>query len=142
MALDRKGTGKGSKIPAGLVMGLGLSFGITLLGAALIAWMVLKEWIRESSMGLAVLGVQVAASAAGAWLAMTKVKQRKLQVCMLTGLAYYLLLLATAALFFDGIYQGMGTSAIAVLAGSVAVALVGARGGKGSVSHKKKRAYR
>ncbi len=142
MALDRKGTGKASKIPVGLAMGLGLSMGITLLGAATAAWMVLKEWLQEGSMGAAVTVVHFLASAAGAWLAMHKTKGRKLQVCMLTGLSYYLLLLAVTALFFDGLYQGMGPAAIAVLAGSAAVALVGARGKKGSVSRRKKRAYR
>ncbi len=142
MALNRKGTGKESKIPVGLAMGLGLSLAITLLGAAVTAWMVLKEWIRESSMGFGLLGVQGIASAAGAYLAMTKVKRRKLQVCMLSGLCYYLLLMAAAALFFDGVYQGLGASAIAVLTGSAAVALVGARGEKSGISGKKKRAYR
>lgn len=142
MVINPKGTGKAMSIPMGLAMGLGLGLVITLLGTALIAWMVLKEWIPESSMGIAALAVQLLASAAGAWLAMAKIKRRKLQVCMLCGLCYYLLLLATTALLFDCTYQGMGSAAVGVFVGSAAVALLGARGEKGRHTHKRKMAYR
>lgn len=128
MVVNRKVTGTAMAMPAGVALGTGLCMGITLLGSMLVAWLVSRETMPENAIGYGSMAILLAASAAGSWLTAKRVKHRRMVVCALTGLAYYLCLLACTALFFGGQYSGMGVTAAVVLAGCLSVGLLGLKG--------------
>lgn len=136
----KKVTGTALGIPGGVGLGIVVSLLITLAGAALAAWLIASEKIGEGSIGYAAMVILALASASGALVAVLLTKRLRLQVCMLTGGCYFLTLLAMTALFFGGQYQGMGVSAVIILAMCALVAFLPAKNGRGSV--KRKKAYR
>lgn len=142
MVRNQKVTGTAGTLPAGVVLGLMLSLGVTLAGAAVTAWLLSAERIGEGGTGYCALVILVLSSALGAWLAMARIRRLRMQVCLLTGLCYYLLLLAMTALLFGGQYEGMGITALAVLGGSGSVAVLGAQTGKHGKGYHRKSAYR
>lgn len=142
MVVNKKVTGKSKPIVVGLAVGCALSIGMTLLGAALMANLVLSEKMATEAIGYGAVVVLLLASAAGAWISATMVKRRRMVVCLGVGGSYYLSLLAITALFFGGQYQGMGVTALLVLGGCGAVALLGIRGEKNSGKKVKKYRFR
>lgn len=124
MHTKKKVTGTAMAIPAGLGIGIGVSLVVTLLGAALTAWLIGAERIGEASIGYGAMAILVLASAVGAFVSSSLIKRLRLQICLLSGVGYFLTLLGMTALFFGGQYQGMGVSSIAVLIGCVAVAFM------------------
>lgn len=142
MVVNRKTTGTALSMPAGLGMGTLISAGITLLGAMVVAWLVSRETIPESSVGYGTIVILLLSSILGSWAAVKKVKRQRLVVSLLTGLCYFLLLLACTALFFGGQYSGIGVTAIVILASSAAVGLMGLKGEGGHKMKRKKYASR
>ncbi len=136
----KKTTGTAMTLPAGIGLALLISMLITLAGSALVAIMVLSEKIGEGAVGYAAMAILALSSVAGAWIAVILVKRLRLQVSIIFGGCYYLLLLAMTALLFGGQYQGMGTTAIIILVGSALVAFLPATGTK--TGKRKKVAYR
>ncbi len=136
----KKVTGTAMGIPGGLGLGILVCLLITLMGAALTAWLVTSERIGEGTTGYAAMVILALSSAVGSLVAVHFVKRLRLQVCMLTGGLYYLTLLAMTALLFGGQYQGMGISAIIILAGCAIVAFLPSKNGR--VGLKRKKAYR
>lgn len=117
-----------SKMAVGLVVGAATSMSISLLGAGLTAYLIESEKIGEGSIRTAAMVITILSASIGAWMAMAKVQKQRMQVCLLCGLAYYLLLISTTAMFFGGQYYGMGISALAVLGGCGTVAFLASRG--------------
>ncbi len=140
MYARKKVTGTTMGIPGGLGLGIFVSLLITLAGAALTAWLIASEKIGEGSIGYAVIVILIVASAMGALVAVSLVKRMRLQVCMLTGVFYYLTLLAMTALMFGGQYQGMGVSALVILAGCTFIAFLPTK--NNNLAIKRKKAYR
>lgn len=140
MYRKKKTTGAAMGIAAGLAFALLASLAVTLAGSALTALLVSSEKIGEGAIGYAAMMILALASVLGAWVAVILVKRLRLQVAMLSGGCYYLMLLAMTALLFGGQYQGMGTTAIIVLAGSALIAFLPAKGSK--TGKRKKMAYR
>ena len=131
-----------SSIPAGIGIGLLISIVITMAGAALTAYLIHKESIPEEGMGYGILLTLLLSAAAGAWIAMKRIQRLRMQMCMLSGLCYYLTLLALTALFFGGQYNGMGITALVVVGGCGTVAILGLCGGKGRRIGTKMKAHR
>ncbi len=140
MVTNKKVRGKAMSMPLGLAMGLGVSMGLTLALAAVMSKMVLSKSMGEDAVGYGAMVTLLLSAALGAWLAAVKIKHRRMVVCLGVGGLYYLTLLACTAMFFGGQYQGMGVTALLVLAGSGAVGLMGLKGEKGS--GKRRRKYR
>lgn len=130
MVLNRKVTGTASAMPVGLAMGLAASLGITLVGSAILAWLVGSEKLGQGSIGYGSLVILLLASVLGAVTAFGKIRHRRMLVCVLSGVLYYGSLLCVTALFFGGQYQGMGVTALVVLGGCLCVALLGLGGGR------------
>ena len=65
MAMKRKRSGRAMSMPAGVGLGIGVSYLVTLLGAAVVAWLVLSERIGEGSIGWGSMAVLLIASCAG-----------------------------------------------------------------------------
>lgn len=139
--LNKKVTGKAVGMPMGILIGVLVSVAITLVCSAVLAWLIGAEKMRVDSVGYGAAVVLFLASFIGALTAVTRIKRLRTQVCLITGGIYYLVLLATTALFFGGQYQGMGVAAIFVIIGSELTALLGIREKKLRKSKFKKRAF-
>lgn len=143
MALKRKTAGgKAGTIPVGIAFGLLVSLTVTLVGAALLAYLIAAEKLGADGVGWGAMVILAAASALGTWTAVIRILRRRLMVCGICAAGYYLLLLGMTALFFGGQYEGMGVTALTVLGGSGIVLLLETLGKKGSKRSRKITAYR
>ena len=142
MVSKRKSTGLAATIPGGVGLGTALSLVITVIGACVSAFLIHKEFVNENAVGYCSLVTLLLASGMGAVLAMNRTKRMRMQVCLLTGACYFLSLLCITALFFGGEYTGIGVTALSVLGGSGAVALMSIRQKKSRGHGRKKGAYR
>lgn len=127
MKRNENTTGKGNGMPIGIIVGVLASLAITLICSAVVAWLISAETMSMNSVGYAAGCVLLLSASGGTWIATMRIKRLRTQVCLITGGAYYLVLLAITAMFFDGQYQGMGIAAILVIAGSGLIALLGIR---------------
>ena len=135
MTVNQKVTGKAVSIPAGIAIGCAASLLITVLGSVLVAKLISYEVLLDTAIGYGAMMIVLLASALGAAVSAAKTKRLRLQVCLMSGAAYYGMLLAITALFFGGQYQGMGVTALLVVGGTGMVILLGVR-------EKKPRKYR
>lgn len=131
-----------SSLPVGVGIGLLVSLILTVLGAALTAYLVDKEIMAQSNVGYGCVISLLVSACCGAYVSVKRVKRLRMRVCIASGACYYLLLLGITALFFGGQYEGMGITALVVLGGCLAVAIAGMSGGKSRKSLFKKSAYR
>ena len=137
---NKKRSGTALSIPTGLGVGLLIGLSVTIAGAALTAWLIATEKIGEGSAGYAAMVILALSAGLGALTAVYLIKKQRLQVSMLSGVCYYLALLAMTALFFGGQYQGMGVSAIIVLAVCVVIAFLPLKNSQ--ARGKRKKVYR
>lgn len=138
----KKVTNTAMSIPAGLGMGLLLSLMMTIAGAAVTALLLNKEVLAESSVGYGAVLTLIISSVAGALLSAKKIKRLRLQMTLVFGACYYVLLLCMTALLFGGQYEGTGMTALVVLGSSIAVAIGGLGGGTRKKFHGKPKVYR
>ena len=122
MKIKRKTTER--SLVAGIGIGLIISILVTTGGVALVTNLALTERVGEQSVGVWAKVVLFVAVLTGTWVAAAATKQKRLQVCFLTGGIYSLLLLSTTAMFFGGRYQAVGITLIVVLAASAFVAFL------------------
>lgn len=127
MKIAKRRTGTTTTIPAGIGVGILMSIAVTLMGVACIAWLLNTERLPEERIGYAAMVVLALGTFAGSWTAVYRTKRLRLQVSLLSGSSYFLLLLAITALFFGGRYQGVGTWLIIIMIVSVAVAFLAGR---------------
>lgn len=139
MTINRKVTGTAVSMPMGVGIGCGITMILTLLGAGVVAKLIAEEILQETAIGYGAMATILLASICGSMIAVNKVKKRKLQVSLMVGAGYFLLLLAMTALFFGGQYQGMGVTALLVFAGSGTVILLETREKKSSKFRKRRR---
>lgn len=137
MIANHKVTGKAMSVPGGIGLAAVVSIATTLLMSGLLAWLVLTERVGEIAVGYGTMVILLVSSFLGAMIAAGVIKHRKMMVCLLSGAAYLLCLLACTALFLGGQYQGVGVSVLLILAGCVAAALTDLR--KRGSSNKKSR---
>ena len=130
MTVNQKVTGTAWGVPAGLAFGGVVSLILTGILSALAALLVLGGKISPNGIGYCSMVILLLSAAAGAAAAIGRIKRCRFQVCMAAGLVYYGCLLGITALFFGGIYHGMGVTALMVLCGSGLVALLGSGAGK------------
>ena len=140
MMMKRKFSGRALSIPAGLGIGLLIALVVTVAGAAITSWLIYAEKIGEGSSGYAAMLILALAAGTSALSAVYLIKKQRLQICMLTGVCYYLSLLGMTALLFGGQYQGMGMSAIVILSVCALIAFLPSK--NNGVIGKKKKLYR
>lgn len=141
MVMNKKVTGKASSVPAGVTIGVCMSLAVMLVGAAVLAWLVASESVGEEMIGYGVMIILFAASVSGSWLSSMKIKRLRVQVSLITGGIYYLILLAITALFFGGRYHGMGVTGILVMLGSGTASILGLKGKNGRKVKTRKKVY-
>lgn len=138
MAVKRSTQTKLGNIPKGIGIGLAVSMTTTILGAAVFAWLLATERIGEGSEGYISVMLLMVSSILGALISCWMIKEKRLPVCLLSGYAYFISLLAINALFFEGTYRAVGESALVVLAGALSVAILGLKGTKNKKRKRRK----
>lgn len=137
MTWKGKTTGRALSMGAGIALGLGAAMAITVVGAALVAWLAITERMGESGIGYGAMVILVLSAAIGGFIACGTIRRRKLMVCCICAVGYYLLLLSMTALLFGGQYDGMGTTALMVMLGG-GIALIPVVTGKGNGARRHK----
>lgn len=119
-----------AKIPAALALGLTVGMVITVIGAVITASLIQAQTVGDDAAGIAAM-VTILFGAAGASLAAAgKVPQMRFAMCLAGGGIYLLGLLCSAAILFDGVKTGVVPSVAVILAGSLAVCLLGMKGSR------------
>ena len=134
--------GRAVSMPGGLAIGAGISMLVTMIVAAIGANLVMKQILPQENIGYCSIIALLAGGITGAITASAKVKHRKLVVCLLSGLVYYVTLLSITALFFGGQYEGMGVTFVTIAIASVAAALISSREGKQQKHRGHKKSHR
>lgn len=137
MTAAKKVRGTAVSMPAGIVIGVGVSLLATCTFVALLTWLALTGKIEEKAIGYCSMVILLLASMMGALLSAIKVKRRWMLVCLMTGMLYFLILVASTAVFFGGKYQGIGVTGLMVLTGSVASGTLGLKRNRSGDKHYK-----
>lgn len=124
MTVNRKVTGTATTIPVGLGLGLLASMSVTAVLSAASAGLILGGRMPEDSVGYCAMVILLLSSIAGAVTATGKIKRRRFQMGLISGGLYFAALLAVTALFFGGIYDGIGVTALMILCGCMLVILL------------------
>ena len=137
MVRNKKPTGLAMGQVAGIGIGVAIAMVLTIVGSAMIAWLLDTGVIQEAGIGYSVMGILLAASFVGSWVAVALVKHRVLAVGLMTGCAYFGMLLGLTAFFFGGQYQGILPTALLIGGGSLGAVLIvnGPMNGKGIRRH-------
>ena len=128
--MKKRESSVGSEMIVAAAAGAGGSVLVTIALCALAAKLVSLEITSDSSVDIIVVGILILASAIGSLVACGMCARRRLPVCLATGVIYYLLLVASNILLFNSVYYALGGTAVAVLGGCGAVALIGLKGEK------------
>ena len=142
MVVNQKVTGKASSMPAGLAFGALCSVMSTMIFAGILAKLIEKETIPESSIGYGVMILLILSSFLGAMMAFGKIKRQRVVVCGASGAIYFGILLSITAMFFGGQYSAVGETALLVVCGSGLAALLGLQEGRGGKKPKIKIPHR
>ncbi|MBO4939007.1 MAG: TIGR04086 family membrane protein [Oscillospiraceae bacterium] len=137
MVVNRKVTGTATSMTMGLLIAGAMSLAVTIAGAGVCGYLISKEILTENAIGYCVMIIILLSAATGSAVAVNRIKRRRVFVCGISGLIYFVTLLSMTALFFGGQYQGIGVSGLLVAAGSGAVAILGLRREK--AQHKRRR---
>ncbi len=124
-------TGRALSMPAGLAIGLCVSLVTTLMLSAILAELVSTEKLEWGKIGYGIMTILLITSVIGSKATCIMIKRRKLMVCLLAGLLYWISLIMITALFFGGQYDGMGVTGSVVFCGSAVVCLLESRGERG-----------
>ena len=97
---------------------------------AVAANLVKMETVTEGAIDGLTAGVLLVSSVGGSLFAARLCGHHRLQTCLVAGGIYFLLLLACTAMLFDGVYRGVGVTALLILGGSGGAVLLGLKEGK------------
>ena len=129
-------------LPVGIAIGIATSIAIAIGCCMLVAYFIANERIALSALTPVIAAIHLLSAFIGSVVATSLIKQKKMITAMGTGLGQLLVLLALTALVFEGQYQGIIPSLIAVLAGSGGTVLLRTKGKNSPVRRNRKPAYR
>ena len=138
MVVNQKPTGRAVSIPAGLGIGLGISILLTVLMAAISAFAQGRGIVGEGGLGYCLMVTLLISTVLGALTASVKIKRHHIPVCIMSGVSYYLSLLAVNALFFGGQYEGILATGSLVMGGATAAIFFGRKAKKKHICSYKK----
>ena len=137
-----KVNGQVNKLPAVISLGAAINLIFMFSGTAIGAYLIMNEKIDEDGIGTIATIIQFISAACGTAAVLKLCKNKRLMICMLSGVVYFLSQIAITGMFFDGQYSNLGSGILAVMCGCATVAVVGLLIGKRSSTTKKKYAYR
>lgn len=138
MVVNQKPSGRAASMPAGLITGLGIGIGITLLLSAVSAVMVDEGWIGEKDIGYCAMVILITAPFIGARTAQKRIKRQHLAVCGMFAVLYSLVLMGITALLFGGRFEAVGVTLLLIGCGSALPLLIGERRNRRGKGRKRK----
>ena len=139
MVVNRKPTGTGKSMPMGLAIGWIVSMVITAVACGIITCLILNGKAGWEVMGYGAIIILFAASYAGAAVSCRMIMHRKLLVCILSGVIFYLSLIMATMLLCGGKMDSVWITALLTAGGTATAVLVHCAEKRGSVRHKRKR---
>lgn len=118
-----------------------VSIALMLLLCTLISSLIINGRMKVESMRYAVMAILMLVSAVGALVAAAKISEKRIIVCILSGASFFAELLCITALFFNGVFEGIGVTAMVILGGSIIAALLPARKSRGVKIKRYKKSY-
>lgn len=131
-----------SGVPYAVLKGTMASLGITVLGAMLMSWLILRETLKETAIGYSAMGILLLSSLIGASVSSGKMESKRMITSALTGCVYAVILLIANALLYKGGYEGVGATLLIVFGGSIAADILNPGHGKRTGSSKRRRKHR
>lgn len=138
MKINQKVSGRAVSMPAGLLNGLGVSAGVTVLGAVITAKLLDAGKIELNSVGYAIMIILLAASFLGSLCSQKRIKRQYLAVSVLSGVVFFMTLISSTALFFGGQYEAVLPTGILIMGGSVLTLFISTRQNRGFNRRKKR----
>ena len=124
MITNKRVYGKAMSMPAGVGIGLAVSLLTMLIGCAVMALLLDKEIMEQSSIGYGALMILFLSGFLGSAASVILVKRLKLQVSMIHGISYLGLLFLLNGLLFGGAVDGAWATAIVLIGASGCVPLL------------------
>lgn len=117
---------------AALLKGTAWSLGITIMGAAVMASLILKGTLQDTAIGYAAMAILLLASFAGSMITVRRVGKKLVVSAMMSGAIYFGILALLNAVVYKGGYEGVGVTALVIAGGAGVTVLlnVNSRGGK------------
>lgn len=131
MSKHLSATKSATSIPAGLAIGFGASWAVTLAVTVFLTFLVLGGGASETILAPAAVAVVLLASYIGGIVGAKKIGHHRLQVCLACGGMYYVSLVCCNALFFGGSHHGMVPALLTMLGSCLLAGLTGTRQKKG-----------
>lgn len=120
----KRNQSKATSVPITIGVGLVLSLIITVLAAVLIAMMVISERMEPGHIYFGSAATMLLASFIGALYVVLMMGEKKLLFSMVTGGAYFLVLVCVSMLFFDGMIANVWQALILVIGGSFSAGII------------------
>lgn len=115
----KKAKGTATAIPIGVLWGVIISLLITIISALMLTWLTLNGITDQEKLGYSIMVSILLATMIGSFVSSTLVKRRKLLICWVTGMAYYITLLGINALLLGRNFQGVIAEGLLITAGSL-----------------------
>jgi putative membrane protein (TIGR04086 family) len=115
----KKAKGTATAIPIGVLWGAIISLLITIISALMLTWLTLNGITDQEKLGYSIMVSILLATMIGSFVSSTLVKRRKLLICWVTGMAYYITLLGINALLLGRNFQGVIAEGLLITAGSL-----------------------
>jgi len=125
---QKRRSGTAYSMTSGVSIGVVISVCITLVGSWLLGKLLDAEKLRWEQIGYWIMLLIFLSTNIGASVAINKIKVKRMVSGSLTGCIYFLVLLITTALFFDGQYEAIWETLGLIAGGSILPALTKARG--------------
>lgn len=127
MVVNRKPSGTAKSMPAGLAMGWVAQMLVTAAACLLLAMLILNGRAGWEAVGYGVMIILLLSSYLGAAISCKRIERRKLLVCGLSAIIYFLTLVAMVILLFDGRFDAVWAPAMLIAGGAMAAALMHCR---------------
>ena len=137
--MNKENFGNDRNTIASITLGVVLSVMLMLMGTFVVSWLLGHERIETDKLGISALIVTEMAAVAGSAFSAIRMRKAILPVAVGTGLGFFVIQLSVTAMLFDGQYQGVLVTLLAVVGASVAVALVVLKYLNQSKKYRKKR---
>lgn len=108
----------------GLVMGWLVELIVLMLGCGILTWVVLKGVLDPGKMGYGIIAILLVSAYSGAAIAVHKAGERRLAVCILSGIMLFCFLFGATMLLWGGRTEGALMCALLIAGGSICAGLV------------------
>ena len=138
MVVNRKPSSAMNSVPAALAIGWSIETLVTLAGGVLLSVLILEGRAGWGASEYGVMGILLLASYIGAAFSCKRVEGKKIPACCLSGVIYFLTLIAITVLFFDSQFGSVWLLAVLITGGTGIAMLLHCSPGRNK-AHKRRR---